>query len=395
MSDTILPEGFHFSTTEAQIKKAGRPDMALICSKTPASASATFTTNRIKGAPVKLCMGKIKSGRAQAVIINSGNANVSTGKRGMKDAHEMAGLTARYLRIPEELVYVCSTGVIGVPLPIERIRPKIPELVNTLGSADSIDVAKAIMTTDTFPKSSMRQIKIGQGTGTILGICKGAGMIAPHMATMLAFFMTDMEIEKNTLKKAFSEAVECSFNRLTIDGDMSTSDTAIIMANGMLGNRMINTHSRHYNAFKEALGSLARELSRAIAKDGEGATKLIEIEIKGAKKKSDAIKAGFSVANSPLVKTAMYGADVNWGRIMAALGYSGVDIKEEKIDIYMGDVKVVGRGVGAGNDNKAKKVLMKKEIKITINLNLGAEKATILTCDLTEGYVRVNAAYKT
>lgn len=391
----VCPTGFKLSVSEAGIKKSKRPDMALIYSEKEAVTSAMFTTNRIKGAPVKLDIDRIKSGRGRAILINSGNSNVMTGKKGIRDAIEMAALTARHLRIPEELVYVCSTGVIGVLLPMERIRQKIPFLTKALGSASPFDTARAIMTTDTFPKVSKRLVKVGKTTGRILGIAKGAGMIAPNMATMLSFFMTDIAIEKNSLKKAFKEAVNCSFNRITVDGDMSTSDSAFIMANGMLGNKAIKEGSRYYGGFKEALCALAYELSKMIVKDGEGATKLIEIELRGAKTEKDALSAAFAIANSNLVKTAIYGADVNWGRIMAALGSSGVDIKEERTDIYFGDVKIVSRGIATGKEKEAKKLLEGSEIKITVNLNSGVSKADVLTCDLTEEYVKVNAEYTT
>ncbi|MBI4823752.1 MAG: bifunctional glutamate N-acetyltransferase/amino-acid acetyltransferase ArgJ [Nitrospirae bacterium] len=391
----MCPIGFKLSIVEAGIKKSDRPDMALIYSEKEAVSSAMFTTNRIKGAPVKLNIHRIKSGRGRAILINSGNSNVMTGKKGIRDAIEMARLTARELRIPEELVYVCSTGVIGVLLPMEKIRQKIPFLTKSLGGFTPFDTARAIMTTDTFPKVSERIVRVGKTTGRILGIAKGAGMIAPHMATMMAFFMTDIAIERNAMRKAFREAVNCSFNRITVDGDMSTSDSAFIMANGMLGNKTIKEGSTYYRGFRKALNDLAYELSRMIVRDGEGATKLIEIEIRGAKTDKDALRAAFAIANSNLVKTAIYGEDVNWGRIMAALGRSGASLKEEKTDIYFGDVKIVGRGVFTGRAEEAKKVLEGSEIKLTVNLNSGISKANVLTCDLTEEYVKVNAEYTT
>ncbi|MBI5188102.1 MAG: bifunctional ornithine acetyltransferase/N-acetylglutamate synthase, partial [Nitrospirae bacterium] len=250
-------------------------------------------------------------------------------------------------------------------------------------------------TTDTFPKIVRKKVKIGNEMGIIVGICKGAGMICPDMATMLCFIMTDMAVEQKTLAKALKDVVKKSFNRITIDGDMSTNDTALIMANGMLGNPQITEKSESYTAFKKALYEVTDELSRLIVKDGEGATKFIEIEVKGARSEADAEKAAFAVANSNLVKTAIYGNDANWGRIMAALGCSGIEIKEEKIDIYFGKVKIANKGMPTEKDKEANEVLKGKDIKIIIDLHLGRSSAKVLTCDLTEGYIRVNAEYRT
>jgi glutamate N-acetyltransferase/amino-acid N-acetyltransferase len=391
----MIPKGFLFSTVEAAIKKSGRKDLALIYSQVEASIAGTFTTNNVKAAPVKLSMKNMKSGRGQAIIVNSGNANACTGKKGMEDTIEMTRLVANGLKIKSSLVYICSTGVIGTPMPMERIRPKISELIGNLGISTIDDAASAIMTTDTFPKIVQKKVKIGSKTGSIAGICKGAGMICPHMATMLCFIISDIAIHQKTLSKTLNIAVEKTFNRITVDGDMSTNDSVLVMANGMLGNRQITEESKSYTTFKKALYEVILDLSRLIVKDGEGATKFIEVEVKGARNEADAEKAAFSVANSNLVKTAMYGRDANWGRIMAALGYSGVDIKEEKIDIYFGKVKIVSRGTGTGRDKEAEDVLKKKDIKITIDLHSGRSSANILTCDLTEGYIRANAAYRT
>ncbi|MEW6162263.1 MAG: bifunctional glutamate N-acetyltransferase/amino-acid acetyltransferase ArgJ [Nitrospirota bacterium] len=391
----MSPKGFLFSTAEAAIKDTGRKDLALIYSEAEAAIAGTFTTNKVKAAPVKLNIKKIRSGRGQVIMVNSGNANACTGKRGLQDASEMADRVASCLNIKQSLVYVCSTGVIGVPMPMERVKPKIHELVNNLGRSSIEDVAKAIMTTDTFPKIVHKKVKIGDMAGLIIGICKGAGMIWPNMATMLCFLMTDVAVQQKTLDKTLKEAVSQSFNRITVDGDRSTNDTALIMANGRLGNPLITERSEAYTAFKKAVYDATTELSRLIVKDGEGATKFIEIEVKGAKSNADAERAAFSVANSNLVKTAIYGNDPNWGRIMAALGYSGIPIKEEKVDIYFGKVKIVNKGLGTGEDEDAKEVLKEKEIRIVIDLHLGRSSVKVLTCDLTEDYVKVNKAYRT
>lgn len=393
---TYIPEGFLFSVGEAAIKKPGRKDITLIYSETEANIAGAFTTNRVKAAPVKLAMKKITSGRGQAIIVNSGNANACTGRKGIKDAAETASLTAKSLKINPSLVYVCSTGVIGTPMPMEKIKAAIPALTANLGRLSLRDAASAIMTTDTFPKVISKKVQIRNRTGTIAGICKGAGMIAPNMATMLCFILTDIAVEKRTLSKALKDSVRKSFNRITIDGDMSTNDTALIMANGMLGNSEIKENSASYKIFKNALDEITYELSRLIVKDGEGATKLITIEVKGAADEKEAEKAAFAVANSNLVKTAVYGNDSNWGRIMAALGYSGINLNEEKTAIHLGNIKVVNKGTGTGKDAEANNYLKNNsEVSILINLNKGAASAKVLTCDLTEEYVRVNAEYRT
>lgn len=391
----MTPKGFLFSTAEASIKYPSRKDLALIYSEAEANIAGTFTTNKVKAAPVRLDIRKIKSGRGQAIVINSGNANACTGKRGMQDAINIANHIAHSLKIKPSLVYVCSTGVIGVSLPMEKIRGKIPGLVNNLGKSKLEDVAKAIMTTDTFPKVVQKRIRVGNKTGIISGICKGAGMICPNMATMLCFLMTDIAVEQKTLYKTLGEAVKTSFNRITVDGCQSTNDTVFIMANGMLGNPPITERSESYSSFRKALHEVTSRLSRLIMKDGEGATKLIEIEVKGAKSDEEAERAAFAVANSNLVKTAIYGNNPNWGRIMASIGQSGIEIKEEKTDIYFGKVKIVNKGIGTGKYKEAEKILKGKEIRIVIDLNLGRSSAKVLTCDLTEEYVRVNRAYRT
>ncbi len=391
----MIPKGFLFSTAEAAIKKPGRKDLALIYSKVEANIAGMFTTNKVKAAPVRLDMKRIKGGRGQAIVVNSGNANACTGKKGMKDAAEMANLVAYGLKIKPAFVFVSSTGVIGTPMPMDRIRPNISELIKNLGKAVIEDVAGAIMTTDTFPKIVRGKVKIKGKTGSIVGICKGAGMICPRMATMLCFIMTDIAVHQKALDKALDESVKRSFNRITVDGDMSTNDTVLIMANGMLGNEEITEKSESYAAFRNSLSGVTYELSKLIAMDGEGATKFIEIEVKGARNEADAEKAAFAVGNSNLVKTAMYGNDANWGRIMAALGYSGIDIKEEKVDIYFSKVKMVSKGMTTGKDKEAGDVLRQKQVKIIINLHAGKASAKVLTCDMTEQYVRVNADYRT
>lgn len=387
--------GFKFSVTEAAIKRPGRKDLALIHSEAVSVMAGLFTRNRIKAAPVRLDMRRIRSGRGQTIIINSGNANACTGKRGMKDAKAMAGLIAEGLGLNVELVYVCSTGVIGTPMPMERIVSSVPDLINGLGKHTLEEVASAIMTTDTFPKVVEREIKIGRTTVRIASICKGAGMIRPDMATMLCFILTDLNITRPALDASLRKAVDASFNRITIDGDMSTNDTVLAMANGRAGNNSVEEGSRWHRVFESALAEITLELSKMIVRDGEGATKLVEITVKNAKSDKEARKAAYSVANSLLVKTALYGNDANWGRIMAALGYSGITLREGDIDIYMNGIKIVCRGIGTGKDRNPKDIFRDKEVKIMIDLRMGSGTATVLTCDLSEDYVKINAEYRT
>lgn len=391
----ITPEGFLFSAVGAAIKKPGRKDLALICSGREAFISGMFTESKVKAAPVKLDIKRIRSGKGQAIIVNSGNANACTGKQGVCDAIEMAGLAAKGLKIKESMVYVCSTGIIGTPMPMERIRQKMPELVDGIGRSTVYDVASAIMTTDTFQKIVSKKVTTNGKTVTVTGICKGAGMICPDMATMLCFILTDANISGSALDSALKIAVRKSFNRITIDGDMSTNDTVLIMANGMAGNSLIKDDTKAFKTFSDALSDITYELSRLIVKDGEGATKLIEVEVRNARNEEDAEKGAFAIANSLLVKTAIYGNDANWGRIMAALGCSGIAIKEEKTDIILNGLKIVSSGIGTGRDREANNLLKNKEIKIAADLNLGKGTAKVLTCDLTEEYVKVNAEYRT
>ncbi len=390
----MIPKGFLFSAVKAAIRYPNRKDLALIYSEVEANIAGTFTTNRIKAAPVLLDMKKIQAGRGQAIVVNSGNANACTGKKGIHNAVEITEHVACALNIKPSFVYACSTGVIGMPMPMERLRKKIPELIDNLSKSKIEDIAEAIMTTDTFTKIVKKKIKIGSKKGILAGICKGAGMIWPNMATMLCFLMTDIAVEQKTLNKTLKDAVKKSFNRITVDGDRSTNDTALFMSNGMLGNPLITEKSESYMAFRIAVDEVTMNLSRLIVKDGEGATKLVEIEVKGAKSEAEAERAAFAVANSNLVKTAIYGNDPNWGRIMAALGYSGIAIKEEKVDIYFGNIKIVNKGIGTGRDEETRKILKEKESRIIIDLNLGKSSAKVLTCDLTEEYIRENKAYR-
>jgi glutamate N-acetyltransferase/amino-acid N-acetyltransferase len=390
-----IPRGFKFSAVEAAIKRPGRKDLALIYSDVEATAGAVFTKNLIKAAPVKICIKKIASQKARAIIVNSGNANACTGKRGIEDANEIVRLVSKGLNIDERLVYPASTGVIGVPMPMERIRTAIPDLIGGLGKASLEELARAIMTTDTFPKYISADLKVGDETGTITAVAKGAGMINPSMATMLCFIITDLSVEKLSLSKALNEAVEQSFNRITVDGDRSTNDMVMIMANSLAGNDTITMKSKYYKDFKKVLNSITYELSKSIVKDGEGATKLIKVIVRRAPSRKDAELVARGVANSLLVKTAFYGNDANWGRIMAAIGASGAKVVEEKIEIYFNHLQVVKGGMSAGNDSTANELLKaSKELNLIIDLATGKEEFSVLTCDISEDYVRINAEYR-
>lgn len=391
--DIPSPEGFLYSVAKAQIKYPQRNDIALIYSKKPAHAAGVFTTNQIKAAPVKICMKRIKSGFAQALILNSGNANACTGKAGMEDALKITEYVAQKLNINKEFVLPLSTGVIGVPMPVERILRAVDELVSSLGNAQPIQVAEAIMTTDSFPKVAFRQIEASRRVITILGICKGAGMISPNMATMLCTILTDARIDSALMKEALTCAVRESFNSITVDGDMSTNDTVLMLANGESEVRI--EKSSLWKQFRNVLNDLCIELAQMIVRDGEGATKFVTVLVEGAKTNSDAKRVAKAVANSLLVKTAIYGSDPNWGRVIAAVGYSGVPVKEEKIEIYINGICLFEKGLPTLKEEELKESLKQKEIEIKINLNIDKAQAKVFTTDLSEEYVRINSAYRT
>ncbi|HIJ60831.1 MAG TPA: bifunctional glutamate N-acetyltransferase/amino-acid acetyltransferase ArgJ [Nitrospirae bacterium] len=391
-----LPRGYKFSTVEAAIKKPGRKDLALIYSEKDAVVSGMFTTNLVKAAPVVLSMKNIKKGLGRAIIINSGNANACTGKQGLKDTKLMIEMIANFLLVPSDSVYVCSTGVIGTSLPMDRIIPKIDELVSHIGISTIDDLAEAIMTTDTFKKISSRKINISDSEITITGICKGAGMICPNMATMLSFILTDAHITKRALDEVLKYAVDNSFNRISVDGDMSTNDTVLLFANALSGNSLIDLDTDSFKSFSDALSEVCLDLAKMIVKDGEGATKCITLIIKGAKDEKDARKASLAVANSMLVKTAIYGNDANWGRIMAAIGYSGAKIVPERVSIFINDIKIVENGISTGKDKQAQESMSKNSnIEIMIDLAHTQLVYKFYTCDLTGEYVKINAEYRT
>ena len=390
-------KGFQFSAVEAAIKKPGRKDLALIYSEVPAQACAMFTVNAVKAAPVLLSMERITNGSAQALVVNSGNANACTGEAGMEAARGTSRLVSEGLGVADELVQVSSTGVIGVQMPFERVRAAVPALLEGLSSGTLDDVAQAIMTTDTFPKMEARGGEAGGISYTVAGIAKGAGMIMPNMATMLAFIISDAAVENSTLDETFRRAVNASFNAITVDGDMSTNDTCLVMANGAAGNPAISAGTPESAQFEAILGEVLLSLAKQIVRDGEGATKFVEIRVTGARSDADARTAAMAIANSSLVKTAFFGQDANWGRIFAAVGYSGAEVDQRRLSLRFDDVLMAEHGIFAGGDAEAlgTQVLRKKEFTVTVDLGLSSGKATVYTSDLSHEYVSINADYRT
>jgi len=379
------PAGFLCGATSSGIKnpKAPRLDTALVVSTEPCVAAATFTTNVVKAAPVRVSMEHLKSGKIRAIVLNSGNANACTGEAGLATARRMAAAAAARADLQANQVLVCSTGRIGVPLPITRIEKGLSTI--PLNRTHSRKCAEAIMTSDTFPKELACQVETRNGAFRIGGIAKGAGMIDPNMATMLCAITTDAAVSAVQLRKALRTAVEHSFNRITIDGDMSTNDTVIALANGASG------VTPPLEDLQEALTAITQTLARMIVKDGEGVTKFVEIEVVGARSARGARRAAEAVANSTLTKCAWAGGDPNWGRIMDALGYSGASLQEEKTHIFYDDLAIVRHGVAADTAwSKLRAVAARKEFRITIDLGLGKFSHTVWTTDLTEAYVKFN-----
>ena len=392
-------KGFTFSAAEAGIKgtASGRNDCALINSISPAACAGVFTKNKVIAAPLIVSKPRIAAGRCQAVLINSGNANACTGAAGLEHAQHSSAVLAAELQIDEELIAVASTGVIGVPLPVGRLTAAVPSLCATRSADQAGAVAEAIMTTDGFSKTSQRTIVVGGKSCQILGVAKGAGMIHPNMATMLGFVMTDLSISPELLQPALTQAVDDSFNSITVDGDTSTNDMVLILANGAAQNEMVTADSREAQQFQIALNEVLLDLAKMIVSDGEGATTVVQIQLTGATDAAQAKIAARSVATSSLVKTAFFGEDANWGRIIAAVGYADVDVDPNKIDIFFDDIQVVAEGLTTGKQQEelATQVLKQAEFSVRINLNLGQGCADYYTSDLTYEYVKINADYRT
>jgi glutamate N-acetyltransferase / amino-acid N-acetyltransferase len=387
--------GFLAGAVRAGIKEnIDRLDMGILYSEQPCSAAGVFTSNRVKAAPILLCQKHLADGRAQAIVANSGCANACTGEEGLREAYDMAQLTAVKLGIQPENVLVASTGVIGSFLPMDRVRSAIGEVV--LSSKGGDDLARAIMTTDTAPKQIAIRFDCQGRRYTLGGVAKGAGMIHPHLATMLCFLTTDAPARQEFLDAVLRRAVDVSFNMITIDGDSSTNDMVVVLANGLAAGEPLDAEHPAAEAFCDALTQVCTHLAKAICRDGEGATKLIEVRVEGAASDADARRAARGVAGSLLVKTAVYGEDLNWGRILAALGGSGADMAEDKTTLYLSGVCLYRRGRPLDYDERAARAaLAGAEVELRLNLGLGEGTATAWGCDITEEYVRLNSAYTT
>ncbi|MBI4241895.1 MAG: bifunctional glutamate N-acetyltransferase/amino-acid acetyltransferase ArgJ [Candidatus Rokubacteria bacterium] len=388
----ILASGIH-----GGIKGNGKRDLALIYSSVPARAAAVFTTNQVKGAPVQVSMEHIKGGTAQAIVACSGCSNTCTGEQGIRDAREMTRIVADLLGIPTHHVLVASTGIIGRPLPMDRVRAALPGLVKALSPQGSRHAAEGILTTDTVSKEAALRIDVAGRPATIGGIAKGVGMIEPHMATMFCFLATDVAVSQEALQAVLKRAVDRSFNRITVDSDRSTSDTVAILANGLAENTPLDKGSRGFRSLAKGVEAITLRLARMLVKDGEGATKLVEVRLRGAKSRREAWLAARSVANSLLVKTALNGQDPNWGRIMAALGKSAATVVAERVAIWFGDEPLVAGGQLKPDARlgQIREIMARPEYAIQIDLGLGSGQDHVWTCDLSEEYVRINAKYTT
>jgi len=395
-------KGYEAAGVEAGIKYQNRKDMAMIYSTVPCKVAGTFTTNVVKAAPVLWDKKLVETAPyVQAVVVNSGIANACTGKQGLDCCEEVAEYTGKLLHIPTSAVLVCSTGVIGMQLPVDRMTAGVEKLLAAKQATldGGLDAAQAIMTTDTVHKQIAVEVEIGGKTVTIGGMCKGSGMIHPNMCTMLGFVTTDVNISKEMLQKAVSEDVVDSFNMISVDGDTSTNDTLLVLANGLAGNEEIQAEDADYKAFCEALHFITTYLAKKMAGDGEGATALFETRVVGAKTKEDARILAKSVICSSLTKAAIFGHDANWGRILCALGYSGADFDPENVDLYFesqsGKMQIFGKGVACDySEEEATKILSDPEVTALVDMHMGEEEATAWGCDLSYDYVKINADYR-
>ncbi len=391
-----FPQGFKAAGVKAGIKKSGNLDVAVIYTEREAAVAGVFTQNAVAAAPVYVSKDAVKTGMVHAVVANAGCANACTGEQGMKDARGMAAITAKELGCDASDVIVASTGVIGVHLPMDKMEAGIKKAVSELSETGSQNAGNAIITTDTYSKTCATEVEIGGKKVRFGAIAKGSGMIQPNMATMLCFITTDASIDSALLQEALSEITEVSFNMISVDGDMSTNDMVVVLANGAAGNAKITEKNEDYVKFYDTLLSICQGLSQRIAADGEGATKFLTIHVTGAKSFADAKTIGMSVAKSPLVKTAFFGQDPNWGRVICAVGYAGVPMDPEKTVVKFGGIPVYAHGVGAEFDEDAlRKVMAEHDIVIDIDMGAGNEEATVWSCDFSYEYVKINGEYHT
>ena len=393
---TTVP-GILASGIAAGIKPSGKKDLALIYSSAPARCAAMFTQNQVKGAPVLVSQEHVRDGRAQAILASSGCANVCTGEQGIKDAREMTRIVGELLRVSTRQVLIAATGVIGQPLPMDKIRAGLPKLVKALSPQGGRNASEAILTTDTVPKEAALRLEVAGRPVTIGGIAKGVGMLEPHLATMFCFVATDAMVEAVALRSVLRRAVDRSFNRITVDGDQSTSDTVAVLANGLAENVPLERGGRGLRQFSRGLEALTTRLARLLVEDGEGATKLVEVRVRGARTRREALLAARSVASSPLVKTAFNGADPNWGRLMMALGKSPARVVADRVAIAIGDEPLVERGAPRPDArlDRIREVMRRREYAVSIDLGLGRGEEHVWTSDLSEEYVRINAKYTT
>jgi glutamate N-acetyltransferase/amino-acid N-acetyltransferase len=392
------PEGFLASGMAAEVRKRGRRDLALLYSEAPAAAAALFTQNQVQAAPVLVTREHLMQteGQARAVVVNSGIANACTGERGLADARRMAEVAGEALKVPPQQVIVASTGVIGEYLPMEKIEAGIRKAALALSVDGGGAAAEAILTTDTTTKECAIRLPLGDKEVTVGGIAKGSGMIHPNMATMLAFITTDAAVEVPALQQALRWATDRSFNVITVDGDTSTNDMVVLLANGRAGNSPLTAGDPEFTLFRDALLAVCVELSKMIARDGEGASKLLEVRVKGAPGEAEARKIARAVAGSNLVKAAIFGEDANWGRVLSAAGACGVPFDPNLVDVFLGDLQVAARGKGlAFDEEKARSILAQREVTITLDLHSGDGRGTAWGCDLSFDYVRINAHYRT
>ncbi|MBP3690116.1 MAG: bifunctional glutamate N-acetyltransferase/amino-acid acetyltransferase ArgJ [Schwartzia sp.] len=391
-----FPKGFKAAGVKAGIKKSGNLDLALIYTEKEAAVAGTFTQNQVAAASVFVSREVVKGGKAHAICANAGCANACTGDEGMNNARAMAKAAADAVGCPANEVIVASTGVIGVQLPMEKVMAGVKAAAAELSEDGSVNAGNAIITTDTYSKACATEVEIGGKKVRFGAIAKGSGMIQPNMATMLCFITTDAAIDQKLLQAALSEIVEVTFNMISIDGDMSTNDMVIVMANGAAGNAPITEKGKDYEIFRDTLKELCTGLSQRIAADGEGATKFLTIRVTGGESFESAKQVGMSVAKSPLVKTAFFGEDPNWGRVICAVGYAGVPIKPEKTVVKFGGIPVYANGVGVSFDEAAlRKVMAERDIVIDVELGLGNAEATVWSCDFSYEYVKINGEYHT
>ena len=395
-SPVVIP-GFRFAGVACGLKPSGKKDLALLVSDVPATAVAAFTTNRVKAAPVLIGEERLTAGCLQAIVVNSGNANASTARPGLKLAQDTCMLVGRELRIAPHLVLPSSTGVIGVLPKWKNMQTGIRDAAAALSVRGFWNALAGIMTTDAFPKAALRQVTVGGRTVTIAGMAKGAGMINPNMATMLCYVCTDAVLSRPALQRILDQSLPDSFNAISVDGDTSTNDTVVLLANGLAGNREITAQGKDYMTVREATHGVLCDLARMCVKDGEGASKVVDVFVRGAKNDADAEKVARTVACSPLVKTAFFGGDPNWGRIACAVGYAGARVDQTRLAIFVGEVPIGQKGMstGARNEKRAARVMEEPEFSIAIDLGLGRGTAHVVTSDLSTAYVHFNSAYTT